>query len=116
MIAEAIMAATLLCTAGKKTCDPTVRYAVSWGTSQSALEVASGPSLESRLKMDLKHIPGVKAFDVTRTADYVRVDVVMETLEFSTFEGVVQKELEYSERFPRHNFQFSISAASEADA
>ena len=49
--------------------------------------------------------------DISRAGDTVDVNVVLEELDFSAFEKVIQKELDLFDSFPELEFRFNVIPA-----
>src|SRR4051812_37281048 len=84
------------------------------GTVKS-IPMASGKTLESRIMSELDELQAVCGTSVVRTGDHLRVTVILENMEFSRFEAIVQKELELYSRYPGLTFYFDIVAAAELE-
>jgi hypothetical protein len=70
--------------------------------------------LEDRVIIDLLTLNGVVDVFVRRDGSVLNVHVVLDDLEFSKFEKVIQKELELTEKFPHLRFRFNVSPKLEA--
>ncbi len=68
------------------------------------------------MNIDLTELEGVRGVEITRRGDTFEVTVGMDTLEFSPFEKVIQKELELFDEFPGLTFNFNITLADQAEA
>ncbi len=71
-------------------------------------QMASGVSLERELNIELSAIKGVRDVDITSTAGGLEVNVVLNELEFSVFEQVIQKELDLFDQSPDLRAHFNV--------
>ena len=116
IIAETILAMTVLCTApNRKRSEQHLHFYTSGNVSHNYFQISSGMSLERKLNIELGEIEGVQAVAIKRSGNVVEVNVVLETLEFTSFQKVTQKEIDLFERFPGMDFEFNVvpSAALE---
>lgn len=75
---------------------------------ENAFTVASSASLGDVVKADIEGLPLVRRVEIHQSGERYDVRVVMDRLEFSSFERVVQKELALYDNFPALNFSFDI--------
>jgi hypothetical protein len=113
IIAETILAISVLCTVPKRKVSEFDICYVSDGVH--AYQLSSGVSLERKVTIDLSEIDGVRDVDISRNGNVFEVRVAMNTLEFEKFEKVVQKEIELFDAFPGLTFNFDISLADRAE-
>jgi len=68
----------------------------------------------SELQKELEGMEGVHTVHIEswrlRNFDYHLVEVVMQSLEFKTFEKIVQKEIDLFDAYKHDKFRFNISA------
>ena len=113
IIAETILAISVLCTVPKRKVPEFDVCYVADGVH--AYQLSSGMSLERKVIIDLSEVDGVRDVDISRNGNVFDVRVAMNTLEFEKFEKVVQKELELFDAFPGLTFNFDISLADQAE-
>jgi hypothetical protein len=114
MLIETTIGATLMfCTATRRRPESEFML-VSNGTK--CVYIASGDTLEAKIMSEIEELIGVRKTAITRTGDAVRVSVIMNSMEFSQFDAVVQKELELYARYPSLTFYFDIISSSELEA
>jgi hypothetical protein len=107
-IGETILVVTALCSGPpKKRQFEDQDYTVTSHT-QGCFQLASGSSLETKLTDDIGDIPGVRSVNVAPTEGGLDVLVVLEKLEFSTYEKVINRELELFEKFPHLTVRFNV--------
>jgi hypothetical protein len=80
-----------------------------------SVAMASGKTLDERIMSELDEMAGVRETSVVRTGDAVRVTVILDDMDFSRFDAVVQKELELYSRYPDLSFYFDIVSAAELE-
>lgn len=113
IIAETFIVATLLCTSPcRKMSSRNFQYTVA---GKNGFQISSDDSLGALLTMELRNIPGVRNVAVNRSGNNFDVDVLLESLDFSVFDQVVNRELYLFDEFPEFNFRFSILPAVAVD-
>jgi hypothetical protein len=73
-------------------------------------------TLEGQMISDIQEIDGVRDVSVSRTGDTFDVSVIIDSMEFSRFDAVVQKELQLYSEFPQFTFHFDINPSEDTDA
>ena len=108
IVAETLLAVTLMSSLPKKRSGQERDYVYS-SNAGNCFEIASGMSLERTVNTEIEELPGVHSVAVKRNSQtsFV-VDVVMETLEFSTYQKVIEKELDLFDQFPALTFEFNV--------
>ena len=112
-IAESVIAMTVLCSAPKRQRRWDDLHQMSNGAQAvNCFQITSGISLEHKVTIELEEIVGVRDVKIQRNGNSFSVDVVVADLEFSTYEQVINKEIELFDRFPELSFEFNVMPAS----
>jgi hypothetical protein len=116
IVTEAVIVATVLCTSAScgKRAGRKVHYYIS-GPLRTGFQISTDSSLQTKLTMELKNIPGVRSVAIDRKGNQFDVSVVLETLDFAIFDQVVQREVYLFDEFPEFKFRFSILPADAID-
>jgi hypothetical protein len=93
-----------------------VPYMITTDISSRSFQVADGVSLERKLTNDIESIQGVTNVQVKRVGGALEVNVVLDKLEFSVFEKVIQKELDLFDKFPEMQVRFNVVPREEETA
>jgi hypothetical protein len=78
--------------------------------------MADGVSLERKLTNDIENIQGVTDVQIRQVNGAMEVNVVLDKLEFSVFEKVIQKELDLFDQFPDLQVRFNVVPREEETA
>lgn len=119
---ETALALSVVCTLPKRmVCvngeEPeSVPYMITTDISSRSFQVADGVSLERKLTNDIESIQGVTNVQVKRVGGALEVNVVLDKLEFSVFEKVIQKELDLFDKFPEMQVRFNVVPREEETA
>jgi hypothetical protein len=125
IIVETALALSVICTLPKRRActgadgGELITYTITTDNSDQVFQMPSGISLERQMTIDLENIDGVGHVDVKELGDSIySVNVSMATFEFSSYEKVIEKELELMKTIPDSKFNFNVTfaeATSHAD-
>jgi hypothetical protein len=65
---------------------------------------------------EIEDIDGVQGVSIKQAGDSYAVNVVMETIDFESFQKVVAKELELFDKYPGLRFDFNIDFAQNEES
>jgi hypothetical protein len=115
IIAETIIAVTLVATVPKRLHDWSELHYISDGkTASNCFAVASGVSWERTLTEELQNINGVGGVQVVQSGNSYTVNVVMDTYDFSSYEKVIQKEMDMFDQRAGIKVNFNVTFAEHA--
>jgi hypothetical protein len=107
IVVETVVAGILYVLPTRRTMFQDLQYVTS--RTVNCFQIASGSSLEAQLSHEIEDMPGVRSVNVRRTEnDGLEVSVLLENLEFSTYERVIQKELDLYDKFPDMPVKFNV--------
>lgn len=75
--------------------------------------VASGISLEEKVKTKFEDLPGVALVSVRQETSSIKVDLCLEALSFEIYEKVALRKLGLFDEYPDMDFEFSVSLCSD---
>ncbi len=96
-----------LCTAPRKQAEWEMQFFAS--SARNSFDLASGMSLERKVKIDLEDINGVQWVDIQRDGNAFSVNVIVDELEFGSFEKITQREIELFDKYPDLSFSFQVT-------
>jgi len=115
IIAETIIAATLLATVPKRRHDwSELHYIADGKTASNCFTASSGMSLEHKLMGELQEMHGVEGVEVTQSGNSYHVNVVMATYDFASYEKVIQKEMDLFNKHAGFRFSFNVTFSEHA--
>lgn len=112
IIAETILAVSIICSVPKKRQDGQPLLVTYDSYSRNTFQISSGISWERKLMIDLKDIDGVETVSIAQNGNVVEVTVVLDRLDFSSFQKVTRKEMELFDQFPGLRFEFNVLPAA----
>jgi hypothetical protein len=115
IIAETILVPTLLTSVPKKPKDwAELHYVCDGKTVSNCFVASSGVSVERKLTNELEKIDGVGAVEINQSGNSYRVNITMDSYDFSKYERVIAKELEMFDKIPGSKFVFNVTFAEHA--
>jgi hypothetical protein len=101
---------SILCTVPKRRSFETELFVVATGSSQR-FELSTGASLEDTLTSEIENIAGVGSVEINQVGDSCQVNVTMETYDFSSYEKVIEKEMQLFDQNHGSKFVFNVTFA-----
>lgn len=83
--------------------------------TQNSFDLFSGMSLERKVKIELEDIDGVLWADIKRSGSVIDVNVVVNELEFGSFEKITRHEMYLFEKYPDLRFDFRVTPVAALD-
>jgi len=80
--------------------------------ARNSFDLFSGMSLERKVKIELEEIEGVRHVEVQRDGETVGVTVVVDELEFVSFEKITRQEMYLFDHHPELSFDFNVIPAA----
>jgi len=116
-VAETVFAITTICTTARRRHVVAEPYCISnIATISNSFSVSTGISLGQTVTNEIEDIDGVQGVSIKQAGDSYAVNVVMETIDFDSFQKVVAKELELFDKYPGLRFDFNIDFAQNEES
>ena len=120
-VAETALMLTMVCTLPKRRIangelSEPVPCVITTDSSPRSFQMADGISLERKVTNDIENIEGVTDVQIKHVDGALEVNVVLDKLEFSVFEKVIQRELDLFDRFPDLQVRFNVVPREEETA
>ncbi len=116
-VAENVLAITTICSTARRRHVVAEPYYISnIATISNSFSVSTGISLGQTVTNEIEDIGGVQGVSIKQAEDSYAVNVVMETIDFESFQKVVAKELELFDKHPGLRFDFNIDFAQNEES